>query len=480
MKTTTRHTSRALNLALGLCAAVGLAAAQTDAPTQTVRYEPSNKLFATPERGLSGMMGHTGYDRLVEPFGYYLDYFNSLRDAYGSSTVAISYYVGDWKYGDLPKSLLDRIQSDFDTARDNGFKVYPHFHYSYSFAWPPLGIESERDASKDVTIRHLQQLKPVFARNADVLLFLWAGMIGHYGEWWGSTNNNIGDYGVVNNNTREIIAAMLDATPPDRMMVMRYRKTKTTYFDDTTTLDGNTGWSGSDRARIGFENQCFMGDDRRTGTYQYGGSSGPWVYMNEEGKYVPQVGFPDPDCRDGRSTVQEMRSEMFASNWDLFGSAPHEILGLPANDPQELELIKQMGYHLRLETADLPTTASRGSEIGVTIKMANDGSGSLFNPRGVELILRHRVSGAIVVLPIAPDGKGNRSRLPGPQTIRTIAIAGTLDAAMPTGTYDLLLNLPDVAPSLRDRAAYSVRLANRDTWEADTGYNRLLASVEIR
>lgn len=57
-------------------------------------------------------------------------------------------------------------------------------------------------------------------------------------------------------------------------------------------------------------------------------------------------------------------------------------------DPQELELIKQMGYRLRLETADLPTAASHGSEIGVTIKMADDDSGSLFNPRGVELILR--------------------------------------------------------------------------------------------
>ncbi len=83
-------------------------------------------------------------------------------------------------------------------------------------------------------------------------------------------------------------------------------------------------------------------------------------------------------------------------------------------DPQELELIKQMGYRLRLETADLPTAASHGSEIDVTIKMADDDSGSLFNPRGVELILR------------------------------------------------------------------SVQLSNRGTWEASTGYNRLLASVEIR
>jgi Domain of unknown function (DUF4832) len=141
-----------------------------------------------------------------------------------------------------------------------------------------------------------------------------------------------------------------------------------------------------------------MRDDRRTGTYQYGGSSGPWVYMNEEGKYVPQVGFPDPDCRDGRSTVQEMRSAMFASNWDLFGSARHEILGQPADDPQELELIKQMGYRLRLVTARMPTTASRGSEIRVAMEMANDGSGSLFNPGGIELILRHRASGAIVNL----------------------------------------------------------------------------------
>ncbi|MEX0679841.1 MAG: hypothetical protein WD097_00525, partial [Balneolales bacterium] len=39
--------------------------------------------------------------------------------------------------------------------------------------------------------------------------------------------------------------------------------------------------------------------------------------------------------------------------------------------------------------------------------------------------------------------------------------------------YEVLLNLPDPTETLRDRPAFSIRLANAGTWEEATGFNRL-------
>jgi Domain of unknown function (DUF4874)/Domain of unknown function (DUF4832) len=205
-------------------------------------------------------------------------------------------------------------------------------------------------------VNHLRQIKPVLAENADILLVLSPGMIGTYGEWWGSPSNNIGDDGVVNANTRRIIDAMLDATPPGRMMVTRYRSTKTSLMGDMATLNDGTAWRNTARARIGFENQCFMGDDDIT----------------------------------------------------------------------------------------------------------NDGSGSIFNPRAIDLVLRNKRTGKTTTLPAPDDGRGSRSLFPHPGQGKTWSFKLRLGGDMPPRAYELLLHLAYPQPSLRQRPEYSIRLANRD------------------
>lgn len=53
----------------------------------------------------------------------------------------------------------------------------------------------------------------------------------------------------------------------------------------------------------------------------------------------------------------------------------------------------------------------------------------------------------------------------------------TLPSSLPTGTYALLLDLPD--PQLSSRPEYSIRLANENVWEAATGLNSLLHTVTV-
>ena len=47
------------------------------------------------------------------------------------------------------------------------------------------------------------------------------------------------------------------------------------------------------------------------------------------------------------------------------------------------------------------------------------------------------------------------------------------------GTYELSLWIPDIDNSLASNPDYSIRLANENTWEPATGYNKLLQTVTL-
>ena len=53
-------------------------------------------------------------------------------------------------------------------------------------------------------------------------------------------------------------------------------------------------------------------------------------------------------------------------------------------------------------------------------------------------------------------------------------------ANLVSGQYDVLLALPDPAPSLHDRPAYAIQLANQNVWEDRTGFNALGQTINIQ
>jgi len=64
---------------------------------------------------------------------------------------------------------------------------------------------------------HISQLKPLWVKNKDVINVIDAGFIGGWGEWHSSAN------GLDSlSNMRDILFAILDAVPKDRMVVQRY------------------------------------------------------------------------------------------------------------------------------------------------------------------------------------------------------------------------------------------------------------------
>jgi hypothetical protein len=53
-------------------------------------------------------------------------------------------------------------------------------------------------------------------------------------------------------------------------------------------------------------------------------------------------------------------------------------------------------------------------------------------------------------------------------------------AGIPAGKYELLLKIEDASAKLSDRSEYSIRLANKELWDATTGMNTLTQTVTIK
>jgi hypothetical protein len=137
--------------------------------------------------------------------------------------------------------------------------------------------------------------------------------------------------------------------------------------------------------------------------------------------------------------------------------------------------IKQkLGYRFVLKSAIVPTAATVGGTITVSLNIENEGYASPFNPRPVQLLLRNKASGKVTAINLNTD---IRKWFTG-----TIDLKQDLDLPpeIVQGVYEVLLNMPDKYASIASRPEYSIQLANDNTWEASTGYNKLNATIKFK
>lgn len=137
------------------------------------------------------------------------------------------------------------------------------------------------------------------------------------------------------------------------------------------------------------------------------------------------------------------------------------------------EIEERLGYRFVLLQGTYDETTRPGGDFRFDFQIRNEGFAAPYNPRDVELVLRGS-EGAIFGLEVDADP---RFWLPG--EVHTISGTTSLPETIPVGDYELLLNLPDPEPRLRNLPEYSIRLANEDIWESETGYNKLNRVVTV-
>lgn len=447
-------------LFLGLLLALpSLATAQS---TTTTYLADNTTVLPNPERGFS-------MDRLAYKSSEALN-LNDLQGirAGGVSLVRRVYILQDFRSADISPAYLDMVAADFRTARAAGLKLVVRFAYNWN---------EGPDAPKARILSHISQLKNVLQTNADVIAFVEAGFIGRWGEWHDSTN------GLDNTTDRgDILKALLGAVPASRMVAVRYPNHKKQIFNNYNALTPAEAFTQTDRARVGGHNDYFLSDEADGGTYTYGNATErekERSFLSQDNRYVVQGGESGANnstlssCSKSVAELKRLRYSQLNAYW-------HDgVLARWQTEGCMDEIKRKLGHRYRLIEATAPGSVAAGATFTTSLKVRNDGWASCYNARGLEVILRNKATGGKLVVSGGALSGSRDPRFWLTDEEHTVSVSYTVPAGTPTGQYELLLNLPDPTSSLHDRPEYAIRLANQNTWESATGYNKLGREVTV-
>src|SRR5690606_17462643 len=131
---------------------------------------------------------------------------------------------------------------------------------------PPYG-----DAPVHIVLQHVQQLKPLLHKNADVIAVLQEGFIGIWGEnyftdYFGDASDN-GAGVILDSNWQHrnrLLQALLDALPATRTVQVRTPQIKQRFVYgprasiNAAPLTEKEFLHGGYASRVGFHNDCFL------------------------------------------------------------------------------------------------------------------------------------------------------------------------------------------------------------------------------
>jgi hypothetical protein len=488
-----------------------LASLSAFSQNKKISYRPDDSDFPNPERGFyipSGTKAsHFQLLNAGQLQAYRVTPYKAGNASYlvNASLIYRGYELDLFKDKPLSDDFLSNLQKDLDAVKEAGLKMILRFAYTntakggdckdeYKIC-PPYG-----DAPVEIALHHIEQLKPLLQKNAGVIAVMQEGFIGIWGE-----NYFTDHFGDASMNGAEIIPdsswqqrnrllkSLLDALPVTRMVQVRTPQIKQKYVYGPSApvtsvpLTIKEAFSNTDKARIGFHNDCFLSSPDDYGTfYDYGSSSQPRQpankvlrnYIEADTRFTAAGGETCDDAfspQNNCAPAGYAEAEMQRMHYSFLNAAYNTDVNNDWDSSGCIQRIKQkLGYRFILHTATLPLQVKRGAGLPVFLQLENAGYASPFNPRPVQLVLRNTRTRAEYTCALKTDV---RFWFTGKFECKDVV---KLPVNMPAGSYQLFLYLPDVDPVLAKRPEYAIRLANVNMWDKSTGFNDLNHTLLIR
>ena len=439
------------------------------ANASVVTYTSDNTtVFKNPERGFTEELN----GKVTESNPYRVK--NQISSNWGKrdcmTMPVVLYNFGNFKSQDLPDKILSGFDEDMQTLRDMGLKCVLRFAYTERES-------DKKDAKPEWVKRHLEQLKPHLAANADVIYVLEAGFVGVWGEWYYSENYG-NETQHVTANRRKVIEYLFENAPEDRFILFRYPMIQQEYLRDKQPLTEAEGFSGTQKARMGCHNDAFLHDWGNMGTYASDDDDDDPAmrqYVATQTLYVPNGGETniDDDDKLAEKRYVEAPSEMSKYHWSFCGSTyATPVTSRWRNSGLFDTLNIHMGYRYNMVNGEYSDEVAPEGKMNVTIRVRNDGYAPIYNKRTAYIVLK---GADTYVLPLKSDP---RRWLPN-GVVSAINEQVDIPQNAKEGTYRLYLWLPDEYESIKNDPRYAVRLANKDVWDSETGMNKLNASVTV-
>lgn len=388
----------------------------------------------------------------------------NYRSGQNQSLVMCAFLLPEAVNGPISQSKLNLLQQQFDIARAAGVKLVMRFAYNYS--------DNATDAPLSVMLNHMDQLKPYLQNNKDVIAVVEAGFIGSWGEWGNSRNYGTGTLSSQQWSDRGTILNKLLSTVPSERMVQLRTPDFAYHLVGSSAVSASQAFNGSAVARVGQHNDCFLASSNDRGTYNNTSTDYPW--LQAQTTYTP-MGGETCGVSQPRSDCPTATAEMAKFHWSFLNAGfDTNVLNNWKGQGCYGTIEQKMGYRFVMKDGSFSGSAKPGGGLQVSLNLVNEGYAAPYNSRPVQLILRNDSSGKVYRVSLDADP---RKWLPG----QSVAInqSVTLPGGMEGGNYSLLLALPDDSSSLANRPEYSIQMANANTWESNTGFNKLNATVSI-
>ncbi|MEO9570236.1 MAG: DUF4832 domain-containing protein [Polaribacter sp.] len=418
-----------------------------------INYTVSSKVISNPERGFM-------HSWSVPSEGTPLNLVTLKSLTNENVTIILRlYYLDAFKDSALSDTQLNLIKTDFERLREAGIKCVLRFAYNSN--------ETHTDASLNIIETHLDQLKPIFEDNADVIAFVQAGFIGSWGEWYYTTNNL-----TTLENKKAVVNKLLEVLPKEIKIQLRTPLYKQEVFNYTSAIGVDVGYETSDIARVGFHNDCFLASVDDYGTYN--NVTIEKNYVSQEALFVPTGGETCPPSGVPTASCATADTEMSLLKWtylnlDYYGP----VLNVWRNNNCFTDFQKELGYRLVLKSSSFKKEASLNGTFEINTVIDNVGFAPVYNKKNTFLIFKSTVDGTTYKKALNFD---IRKVIPAVnyELQETVSLSG-----IPSGNYELLLKIEDQYEIISDRPEYSIQLANTNTWDSTEGVNKLLHTLTI-
>lgn len=334
-----------------------------NAPMLSVQFAPSTLDFPNPERGF--------YKYAADPAKLTAYYLNSVaKDGY--RLIYTPADLSAWRNQDLPQSYLNALNEGFELMRQAGVKAVLRFAYDYE--------ASGKDTNLAQVKRHIEQLKPIINRNADVIAVWQGGFIGAWGEWHSSANGLNSDA-----NKKEIAQALLAALPANRQLNLRYPYDLIKWYGTPASAEDFA--NNSEKARIGIHNDCYLASIDDTGTYQPRRDQTIEAQRMFTRQHVQYTSFGGETCApiaNARTTCSDILREgkefrLAYLNYDYHKT----FIDGWTKEGCMADVQKNIGYRIELSQFQISSQANASGSLKWALKLSNQGWARPINPRNI-------------------------------------------------------------------------------------------------
>lgn len=440
-----------------------------DAPFDyDVRFVPDATDFPNPERGAYANVSYSFINGTI-PAVRSAEEIRGFRK--NNTTLCFTFfYLNDYvNKADLAPEVLETMRKHFDNLRKSGCKAVLRLAYSWHHVNDPA-LEEPQEPTADIIVEHIRQIKPILQEYADVIAIMQAGFIGTYGEWAYTTHVKTPE------DHAKVVRALLDALPANRQLAIRtpgwkYRLLKllTGSEKDITERDSitvETGFGTSDKARLAIHNDCAFVNGNDGGTF---GNVYDRQYVRTESDYTLYGGESCYQNHDEFCTCLPSYVNLKNYHWSYL-SNHYAIADIWRKEGCYNDATSRVGYRFILNGAKFFGNFASDEDFAISLCLSNYGFASLINERKVEFVLVNTKNAKEKYTYVSKQDprvwKGGHAYV----LTERIVLPGALQVG---AEYNLYINLPDVSPNLHDIPDYSIRFANKNIWDASTGYNLL-------